>query len=201
MRCSQNPNVTGTEALAACRSSLDLSPWGLADLAAGFTVSEPIVSEFSVLSAFRAQGCQPIPREACRPSQLARQTRNTNTWLSLLTVHLFSLWYGWIQASIHLSEQGSLSKRRALARPRVHRSSQVLVLGDKNFFFEQESGLFVSLGSCLIFSIADPGFQTKALPLPPNFPRMWTGPHQLLLTHMTKWGHAVIPRPGRRDSR
>lgn len=80
------------------------------------------------------------------PSQLARQTRNTNMWLPLLTDHLFSLWYGLIHASIHLSEQGSFSKPKAFARPRAHRLSQVLVLGDKNFFFLAKKWVIYYLG-------------------------------------------------------
>lgn len=105
------------------------------------------MSEFLVLSAFRAQGCPPILREGCVPSQLARQTRNTNI-LPLLTDHLFSLWYGLIHASIHLSEQGSFSKPRAFARPRAHRLSQVLVLGDKKlFFFSKKVGYLLSWGA------------------------------------------------------
>lgn len=63
---------------------------------------------------------------------------------SLLTDHLFSLWYGLIQASIHLSEQGSLSKWRAFARPRAHRSSQVLVLVIKTFFLSKKVGYLLA---------------------------------------------------------
>lgn len=71
------------------------------------------------------------------PSQPARQTGNTKMWLLCsvgLTEHLLSLWYGLIQVSIHLSEQGSSSKTVGLCQAKPHRSAEVLVLGDISFF-------------------------------------------------------------------